>query len=88
MRPLRAQGFDHLEQVGERAGEAVDARHDERVAPPHPGQGGGGLRAGVKGAGGEFLEHLLAAGGTERVQLWAEVLVVGGDAGVADQGHG
>ena len=40
------------------------------------------------GAGGELLEHLLAAGGAERVQLWAEVLVVGGDTGVADQGHG
>ena len=32
MRPFGAQRFDHRQQVRERAGEAVDARDNERVA--------------------------------------------------------
>jgi hypothetical protein len=63
---------------GGRCGPPPACRH---VAP------GSGRRVGSVGAGGELLEHLLAGGSTEYIAR-TEILVLGGDPGVANQGQG
>ena len=88
MRSLGAQSLDHGEQMGQRAVKAVDAGHYQRITAPHPVQDGGELWAGTVGAGGELLEHFLAAGDTERIELRTQILIVGRDASVAEQGQG
>jgi hypothetical protein len=66
----------------------VGMRHHQRVAAPNPGEGGGDLWAGAAGARGEFLEDLVSARRVEGVRLRVQVSVLGGDAGIADQGQG
>ena len=53
-------------------------------------EAGGEARAIGRGAGGVILEHALAAGGVQGVELPVEDLAAfgGGDAGVADEAHG
>ena len=88
MRAFGPQALDHLEQVGQRTGETVDAGNQQRIALPHPRQGRSELRPTPFGTGGVFLEQRGASGGEQDVALWAEALVFRRHPGVTDQAHG
>ena len=75
-------GFD---QVFEAAAEAVQAPDHERVAGSEELKAGVELGAMAQRPGADIAEYASAAGLPERVELQGEVLIVGGDARVADQ---
>jgi hypothetical protein len=81
----RTEVLDGLDQLLERAGEAVELPDHERVARAHAGEGGLERRAVALRAGGLLLEHPAAAGAVQRVELRGEVLLLGRDPRVADQ---
>lgn len=74
-------------RVRKRSGESVELRHDERVAGPARGEGLTQTRTLAVGAGQAVVDVDALRGYAERLQavaLGGEVLLVGGDAGVAD----
>src|SRR4051812_26585518 len=76
-------GVDHLAQA---AAEPVHLPHHQLVFGTQVGEGGLERRSLGPGPARLFLlEDLLASGLAERVALQVEVLVLGRDAGVADQ---
>ena len=83
--PRVAEFLDGLDQLLERAGEAVELPDHQRVALAHVRERGLQGRALALRAGGLLLEHLAAAGAPERVELQSQVLLLGGHPGVADQ---
>jgi hypothetical protein len=85
MRPLGLELLDDGEQVADRAGEAIEADHDQGLAGADVAQQAGQHRAGAIGAGGVLLEDGGAAGGAEFVALRIGALFLRGDPGVADQ---
>ena len=88
--PALAERVDEGDELAGEAAEPVEVEDDEDVAGAQVVEAGGEVRAIGGGAGGVILEHALAAGGVERVELAVEDLAPfgGGDAGVADEAHG
>lgn len=83
--------FDPVEdddEVGEGSGEAVEAVDDDGVSWPQEIEHGVELRSVPSSTGGVFGEDLEAALALEGFDLEGDVLVIGGDAGVADFGWG
>jgi len=85
---LGLQPFDHLEEVGERPRQPVDAHHDQRIALAdpfqHPRQNG--PRA--VPARGQLLVDLDAACGFQGLRLGQGGLILGRDARITYQWHG
>jgi hypothetical protein len=79
------QAPDRIDQVLEAAAEAVQAPDHERVAGSEELKAGVELGAIAQRPGADIAEYASAAGLLERVELQGEVLIVGGDARVADQ---
>jgi hypothetical protein len=71
--------------VLERAPQPVELPDGEGVARPKEGDRFGQTGAFVFGTAGDVGEELLTAGFLERVLLEIEVLILGGDACVADE---
>ena len=67
----------------------VEVEDDQGVAAAQVVEAGGEVRALGRSARGVILEHALAAGGVQGVELSVEDLAAfgGGDAGVADEAH-
>jgi hypothetical protein len=87
VRPLPSQPLQHLQQMGQRARQAVDAHYDQGVAAPEPGEQPGEFRPGAVGAAGLLLHDLGAARGLQRDELGRKVLPFGRDTGVTINGH-
>ncbi len=74
-----------MQQVVERSGQPVDADHDQGVAGLEGVQEARELGAVAVAARGPLLDDPSAAGRAQRVELGRQVLVAGGDAGIADR---
>jgi hypothetical protein len=75
---------DDVDEVPQAATEAVEPPHHERVAGTHVVKARVELRALADRPGPDVFEDAGAAGLLERVELQREVLLAGGDPGVAD----
>src|SRR4029078_9104561 len=80
-----AELLDGLDQLLERAGESVELPDPDRVAVPHVREGRLELRALTLRARGLLLEHPVAPGFPQRIELQGEILLLGRHPGVADQ---
>jgi hypothetical protein len=85
---LGLQGLDHLQQMAERTGEAVQADDDQDVAGLHRLQQAIQDRPGTAAAGGMFIMDFDAARNQQLVGLRQGGLIFGGDAGVDSKCHG
>ena len=91
--PALVEFVDEGDELAGAAAEPVEVKDDEDIAAAQVVEAGGEARAIRRGAGGVILEHALAAGGVQGVELPVEDLATfgGGDAGVAantDEAHG
>ena len=86
-RPPGIERLDDLEQVGERAGQPVDADHDQDS--PRPQRSRARFSSGRARSPPDPCSRMngRAAGRLQGVDLRIGRLLVGGDAGVADQRH-
>jgi hypothetical protein len=85
---MRALGLELLndgEEVADRAGEAVEPDHDQRLAGTEVAQQAREHRPGAIGAGGVFLVHSGAPGCAQLVELRIGALFFGGHPRIADQ---
>jgi hypothetical protein len=82
---LGLQGGDRLDQVLERAAQAIELPDDQGVARAEERQRLGQAGAFILDPAGDVGEDPLAAGPREAIALEVEALVHGGDAGVADE---
>src|SRR5258706_10887611 len=82
------RGVDGVDEVAHVAAEPVELPYHEDVAGAQVGQGGGELGAVGLGAGGDIGERPGTPCRFEGVVLQGGALLAGGDAGVADGGHG
>jgi len=77
MRAARFQPFDRLEEMADRAGEAVEPHHNEDIAGLDLPHQAGELGAGARGAGAVLAEDHIAVGGGEfvglRIRRWSSV---------------
>jgi hypothetical protein len=73
---------DHLQQVLKRAGEPIELHDDQRLVPADAAEEGGQHGAASVGAGGGFLQDLVAAGLAQLIHLALRRLAAGADAGV------
>ena len=85
MRAALLERFDHLQQMADRARESVEADDDEHVAAADLANQLRQHRPRARRAGSVLLMDDPAAGGAQLVDLSVGGLVLGGDAGVADQ---
>ena len=85
-----AEFVDEGDAFAGEAAEPVEVEDDEDLIAAQVVEAGGEVLATGRGAGGMILEHALAAGGVQCVELAVEDLAAfgGGDAGVADEAHG
>jgi hypothetical protein len=88
MRAPALKLLDRGEQVADRARQAIEAHDHEDVAASDLAQQPGEERPGARGAGAVLLVDDLAAGGAKFVDLRVGGLVLGRNAGVADQASG
>ena len=80
-----ANGVDDLDEMRQAAAESVESPNHERSARPHGRQGVGQARPLYCRPGYALvLEHHLAPGSAQSVPLQIEVLLLCGDAGIAD----
>lgn len=82
-----AELSDGAYQMGQRPAEPVEQGDDDRVAVSGVGQQLVELGAAGEGAAGGVGSDEAAAGGLQLVVLAAQVLVGGGDAGIAEERH-
>jgi hypothetical protein len=85
MRALGLELFDDGEEVADRAGEAVESDHDQRLAGVDVAQQAREHVPRAISAGGVFLVYGGAAGGAKVVELRIGALLFGGYPRVADQ---
>ena len=85
MRVARFEILDHREEVADRTGETIEADDHQDVAGVDFVQKLGQHRPSARGAGAVLLMDGLAAGRPELVDLRVGRLLLGRDAGVADQ---
>ena len=88
MRSRRFELVDDGEEMADRARQAVEANDDQGVTAADVAKQAGEHRAGAIGAGGVFLEDVVAAGGAQFVALGGRTLIIGGDPGIADKPAG
>jgi hypothetical protein len=88
MRTGGLQLFDDGEQMGDRPGKTVEPHDDQRLPGPDVAQEARQHRAAAIGAGGMLLDDHVAAGGAQLVALRIGALILGGDAGIADEARG
>jgi hypothetical protein len=81
------QGFDRVEELPERPGQAVELPDHQRIVGTHVVERGVQLRTVALGATGFFGKDALAPRGVEGIELQGEVLIVGRDTSIAN-GHG
>jgi hypothetical protein len=79
------EGGDRPDQVLERASQAIELPDDQGIARAEEGEGLRQAGAIILGPAGHVGEGPLAAGLGEGVALQVEVLILGRDAGVADE---
>ena len=80
---------DERDELASASAEPVEVQDNQNVAAAQVVEARGQIGAIGRGSGGAILEHALATGGVERVELAVEDLAAfgGGDAGVADKAH-
>lgn len=84
---LGTQRVDDLQQVRERARQAIDAHDQQSIPLPYPFKRPSEVRPISAATARLVLEDKRTALRTQRIVLGSGVLLVGRDAGVADQGH-
>ena len=88
MRAALLERFDDLQQMADRARQPVEADDDEHLAALDLANELGEHRPGARGAGAMLLVNDCAAGGAQLVELGVGRLLLGRDAGVADEAAG
>ena len=83
--PRACQGVHGGQKLAHGSRQTVEPGDDQHITLAGELQGGGKLRAIRSGAAHRFLEHPLAPGGMEGVDLSIGGLQIGRDAGIADQ---